>query len=221
VGAPKQHVVVQGECLSSIARSYGFEDYKVLYDLPENAELKERRPNPNALCPGDRVAIPEQIPFEMDGSIGSWHTIKVKREKPHLRVRLRDISGKALENRSYELEFDGNKRTGTTDGDGLVDEVVPPTVTTATVTVKLSDDDPDLVATWKLQVGSLNPVDDVSGAQSRLRNLGLYFGPIDGRRNDEFRSALRVFQKQNDLEVSGSLDDETTQKLTELHDEDA
>jgi hypothetical protein len=215
------HVVVQGECLSSIARSYGFEDWTVLYNLPENAELKQLRPNPNALRPGDRVAIPERIPFQMEGAIGSWHTIRVKREKPHLRVRLRGIDGQPLANRKYVFEFDDTKREGSTDGDGLLDELVPASLNSALVTVEITDDDPPQVAQWKLQVGSLNPADDVTGAQSRLRNLSLYTGPIDGRRSDAFRLALRSFQTQNELEVNGLLDDATAKKLGELHDEDA
>jgi hypothetical protein len=47
------HSVVQGEYLSKIARSYGFADYKTIWDAAENKHLKAQRKNPNILYPGD------------------------------------------------------------------------------------------------------------------------------------------------------------------------
>src|SRR5436305_39757 len=47
------HVVQQGECLSSIAHAYGLPDWKHLHDHAANKELKNNRPNPNILAPGD------------------------------------------------------------------------------------------------------------------------------------------------------------------------
>ena len=54
------------------------------------------------------------------------------------------------------------------------------------------------------------------GAQGRLRNLGYSVGAIDGvlgRRTDE---ALRAFQLDHGLEVTGELDDATRAKLAEF-----
>lgn len=48
------HVVKQGECLIRIAASYGFGDYRIIYDHPENAEFKRKRPNPNPLVAANR-----------------------------------------------------------------------------------------------------------------------------------------------------------------------
>ena len=43
------HTVAQGECLSTIAASYGFRDYRTVYNDPANAEFREKRPNPNVI----------------------------------------------------------------------------------------------------------------------------------------------------------------------------
>ncbi|HMA96785.1 MAG TPA: LysM domain-containing protein [Polyangiaceae bacterium] len=56
------HAVRQGECLVTIARQYGFSDYKAIYDHPANAAFKKARPDPNQIFPGDRLAIPDQVP---------------------------------------------------------------------------------------------------------------------------------------------------------------
>jgi nucleoid-associated protein YgaU len=53
------HTVVQGEYLSKIARSYGFSDYRTIWEHPKNAALKQARQNPNVLFPGDRLFIPD------------------------------------------------------------------------------------------------------------------------------------------------------------------
>lgn len=75
---------------------------------------------------------------------------------------------------------------------------------------------------WDLGIGELNPLHDapdggVSGAQARLRNLGYDRGAIDGRAGPRTTSALRRFQRDHDLDVSGTLDDPTRSALQKAH----
>src|SRR4249920_494288 len=56
------HTVLQGECLSSIAHDFGFGDWHVIYDHPQNASFKTKRPNPNLIYPGDELFIPDLTP---------------------------------------------------------------------------------------------------------------------------------------------------------------
>ena len=52
-------------------------------------------------------------------------------------------------------------------------------------------------------------------AQVLLDRLSFSSGAIDGRRNDNYASALRAFQQQNGLNTGGELDAATWKKLTE------
>ena len=55
---PKPYTVRQGDTLTSIARQFGFANWKDIYYNPANAALRLRRPNPDLLQPGDQVLIP-------------------------------------------------------------------------------------------------------------------------------------------------------------------
>ncbi len=59
---PIVYVVVRGDSLSKIARAHGLSSWRALYDAPENADFRRRRPNPNLIHPGDRVVIPARKP---------------------------------------------------------------------------------------------------------------------------------------------------------------
>ncbi|MGC9973362.1 MAG: LysM domain-containing protein [Bryobacteraceae bacterium] len=54
------HVVKQGDCMSSIADQYGF-FWETLWNHERNAQLKERRKNPNVLMAGDPAVLHLQI----------------------------------------------------------------------------------------------------------------------------------------------------------------
>lgn len=54
---------------------------------------------------------------------------------------------------------------------------------------------------------------DIKKAEEALKAKGLNPGPIDGKMDSETQEALREFQKQNKLAVTGSLDEQTAEKL--------
>src|SRR5882672_4594727 len=95
------HPVQQGECIASIAAKYGFADWHLLWDAqPE--EFRKKRPNPNALAPGDEVVIPERTPKRFTVATNAAHVFKVTLPPTRLRVRLHDDAGKALSGLKYE-----------------------------------------------------------------------------------------------------------------------
>lgn len=51
------HLVLPGECLSSIAEDHGIADWNTLYNAAENAEFRQKRPNPDEIFPGDRIYV--------------------------------------------------------------------------------------------------------------------------------------------------------------------
>lgn len=54
----------------------------------------------------------------------------------------------------------------------------------------------------------------ISAAQEKLKSGGTYRGPVDGRYNGEFRTALKEFQAANGLEKTGKLDEATLGKMS-------
>jgi hypothetical protein len=72
-----------------------------------------------------------------------------------------------------------------------------------------------------LLVGIMNvkaapvPGDDVKGVQQTLRDRGYSPGPIDGVLGSRTRAAIRQYQKDENLPVTGRLDADTARKVEE------
>lgn len=210
----RQHVVRQGECLSRIARRYGFKGYLALWEHPDNAALRARRRDPDVLFPGDVVAIPERGDRVERVATGALHTFELALPVKELRVVVRDACGEPVANAPYALAIGDALREGTTDGDGRLREPVLQGADAAELTLD--------GRALRLRLGHLNPARDapdhgVSGAQARLRNLGYPVGPIDGVAGPRTRRAVALFQRDEDLDASGALDDATTDALLRAH----
>ena len=53
------YTVQDGDHISGIAQQFGFDDYTVVWNRPENADLRALRDDPQLLAPGDSLFIPE------------------------------------------------------------------------------------------------------------------------------------------------------------------
>jgi len=122
---PTTHQVQQGECLVSIAESYGF-FWETLWNLPENKAIREARRDPTVLLPGDVVTIPEKTVKEYVRPTGARHTFRVKNIPAKLNLRLHDEGGEPRANLAYVLTIDGVETRGSTDGEGAVRVPIPP-----------------------------------------------------------------------------------------------
>ena len=60
----------------------------------------------------------------------------------------------------------------------------------------------------------LKPANDVAAAQQRLKDRGYYSGPIDGVIGAATESALRAYQRDRGLKLTGRLDSPTVRSLT-------
>jgi N-acetylmuramoyl-L-alanine amidase len=205
------HTVTQGDCLSSIAQRYGFLDYLTIWNRPENADLKRRRPDPNILLPGDRLFVPDKIQKEELGATGKSHRFVVKRQTVVIELVLR-LEGDPLANKSYVLTIGERKTVGTTDALGVLREAIEPGDKTGVLRL----DDP--VVEWDLQIGHLDPATEISGVQARLNNLGHVCGQVDGVVGARTRAALRQFQSRHGLRPTGAVDGLTSTALRNAHD---
>jgi N-acetylmuramoyl-L-alanine amidase len=86
---------------------------------------------------------------------------------------------------------------------------IPPTARSGTLILRPAGQEREI----PLAIGEIDPADTVSGAQGRLRDLGYNVGPIDGDLGPQTRTALKTFQKDHSLEVSGALDGATSDAL--------
>src|ERR1022692_4713015 len=222
----RDHVVRQGECMSSIAYLYGF-SWKVLWDAAENRELKKSRQDPNVLFPGDVVKIPDKqtkyyagvgragiIPEKQTKyyacATDARHLFKLNGFKAVLRIRvMKDDQPRANEN--YLLEIDGTLMGGQTDAAGWLEKKIPPNAVRGKLTLSNG------LENYDLQLGKLDPVHEVSSIEGRLMNLGYYGGPISGFMNPDLQAALRAFQAGKGLQQLGEADDATKAALQQEH----
>ena len=208
-----KHIVVDGDCINSIAATYGFADSQAILNDAGNAFLKKNRADGHQLHPGDEVTIPEQPPTVYSLSTGKRHTFVLKRPKRLLRIALRDGEGQPLTG-DYTLVAGSVERRGTLDGDGTLEEELPANLTQAKVTIDGVE--------YAVLIGHLNPLDGtgddgLTGAQARLSNLGFAPGSVDGNLGPKTRQALRAFQEAQGLEITGTLDSATREKLKNEH----
>jgi N-acetylmuramoyl-L-alanine amidase len=204
------HRVAQGERASSIAQMYGFGDARTIYDHPDNEALRQKRPDPEVLLEGDRIFIPERAPKEQECAAGKVHRFTVKRPKSVVKVVIKERDGEPIADADYVLLVGDEEREGKTAG-GLVEQPVPADATSALLLI------PSLKLAMRLDLGHLDPHDEATGAQQRLRNLRHYAGKVDGDIGPKTQAALRAFQKANGLEETGALDDATRDALKAQH----
>ncbi|MBC7926011.1 MAG: peptidoglycan-binding protein [Bryobacteraceae bacterium] len=213
------HVISQGECLASIAHKYGFLNYRTIYDHADNTEFRRKRPNPNVVFPGDVVVIPARTVRDEQCQTDSRHTFRLGKFDVRLRLVLRDRNGQPYKSKRFELSAGGATLNGMTDSKGLVEAPVPANAESAHLTIWLSDEGDNSAPTeLDVQLGHLDPIDEIQGIQGRLNNLGFFCGPCDGIAGPRTRQALRLFQEHFGLKATGEQDDETRAKLAGTHD---
>jgi N-acetylmuramoyl-L-alanine amidase len=203
------HTVRQGDHLPRIAAQYGFSDHKLIFDHPNNQLLKDKKRDPNLLCPGDRVYIPGKDDKQVEVATGKKHRFRVKLTKLSLRVVVHDENDKPFASKPYKLTIDGKEQQGTTNGDGLVEVPVPVDAKEGMLEIEGHE--------IPIRIGHLDPLEEITGVQSRLANIGYDLGDEHGEVGPKTREALERFQKAVGLSVTGDLDDATRSKLGEKH----
>ena len=194
---PINYQVKQGDCISSIAFEHGFFG-DTIWNHPNNKDLKTKRQDPNILMPDDIVHVPDKRLKEVSESTNQVHKFKCKNTPEKFKIQLL-IEGEPRADEEYELEIEDLKFSGKTDGQGRIQQSIPPNAKKGKLLLSKGTE------VYQLQLGNLNPSDEITGAQGRLWNLGLYFGPIDGKMSDEFEEAIQEYQFTKNIEPDGKL----------------
>ena len=208
------YTVASGDCLSSIADKFGF-FWKTLWEAPENADLKAKRKNPNVLYTGDQVFIPDLKLKTEQRATEQRHRFRLKGVPAKLKLRLMRL-GKPRANIRYTLAVDGKLFDGTTDSEGRISQRIPPGATRGRLVLT----EGTMVEEKILNLGGIDPVEELSGVQGRLRNLGYNCpagGSEDGQVDEETQKAIKEFQSDEGLPATGECDDATRQKLKAIH----
>ncbi|MEQ9075630.1 MAG: peptidoglycan-binding domain-containing protein [Sandaracinaceae bacterium] len=198
------------DSITSIAARHGL-FAPTIWDHPKNDALRQQRDDPTALMEGDEVFVPDRQEKVERCAIDQTHRFRRKGIPARFELCL-EIDDEVLSDTDYELRVGTTTRTGTTDGEGWLEEPIPATARRGSLYV------PALDLTVSLSFGRLDPVDTPSGMAQRLQNLGY---DLPGRSPEAIAAGLRAFQQAEALDVTGELDDRTRAALLEAHGEEA
>jgi len=210
--------IVEGDCLSSLAFKNKLKSWRTIYDHPNNADFRRLRPDPNLVQPGDIVFIPARETRIESGSTEQRHTFRRPTDPVYLTVKLLDHEFNAMQGQGCEVRIDVQLHECQTDASGKMGPLrISPAEQVARLTL-LDDETAEPLATYDLQLGHLDPIDEISGVQGRLRNLGIDCGPVDGIDGPLTRAGVKEFQRAFGLAVDGIAGPITKGRLEEVHD---
>lgn len=202
-----ERVVREGECISSIAFDTGHH-WETIWDDAGNAELRENRSSPNTLLQQDLVHVPDLRRKEDTGATEMRHRFRRLGMPEKFRLRLCTFNDPRA-NLSYTLIIDGVHYDGVTDGDGRIEQFIPPDARRGKLII--SEDEQ-----YDFQLGALDPVTEEAGMKARLVNLN-YLESEDVDDEEEYRAALQEFQRKQELPATGEADEATQQKMMTVH----
>jgi hypothetical protein len=211
------HTVQQGECLSSIAYHYGFGDWHVIYDHPQNAAFKAKRPNPNLIYPDDELFIPDVTPRADSCPTDMNHSFRLSVQPTYVNLRIQDLADKPVSGAKYILTLDKLKIQGTTDNDGWIKHKIYPVSQYGTLQVWPNPADQETFFLWDIRLGHLDPLETTTGVKARLNNLGYDCGEVNNVEDDAYDQAVRQFQQDHSLVVDGIVGPKTRHMLKHEH----
>lgn len=235
----EDHLITQGEDVLSVTHFRGLL-WKSVWEDAKNADLRTAREDPNILMPGDVLHVPDLEEKTESGATEKKHrfktpTVKVKvdlrlirplreegermeqeatdpweyREVPPGKMKVEPMAGVP-----FVILADGVEvAKGQTDGDGRIQEKVPTASSAGTLILHQGT---DTEQRYDLRWRHMDPLKEVSGVCKRLFNLGLPCPP-ETTVTPAVAGALRIFQQQNNVPVTGQADEATRAKLKEKH----
>lgn len=118
-------------------------------------------------------------------------------KRGYLKLQPRRPSGESFAGMRYEIEVLGTKQEGTIEESGTILKAVPRRARKALLRL-WDDDEPELKEPHEFEVilaTKFPPLEEVSGVQRRLVNLGFDVGDEDGEVGPKTRAAVRAFEE--------------------------
>lgn len=212
----RKYNIRQGDTILKIAQKYRL-PWEKIWDDPQNKELRDsREDDPDLLMPGDVIVIPEIETKKVDCATEKKHRFKAKVPKREFYLELIDSEGELLGDHTYKLKIEHQIFEG--DCSEPIDIDLPRSATSGELII--FTEDKIEIDKINLQFDHIDPfveVDEsVSSIQARLNNLGYFSGAVDGKLGELTEQAVRRFQINNDMEVTGKCQD-IIEKLKELY----
>jgi len=203
------HIVRQGDSIISLSKRYGIPADKIL-NHPDNRFLLPRKRNASILFPGDRITIPDKEMKEVNGETEQRHRFRCSTRTTWLKLKIFK-EGEPRANEPYHLIVEGKDFRGNLDSEGRLEVKIPADARQAIL--RLSEEEEEI----SIRIGNLDPIDEVSGIQERLNNLGFYCGPENNFIGPSTEVAIALFQAEHGLEQTGQIDEPTKRKIEEIH----
>jgi len=213
----QQHTVAQGETLLRIAKQYGYQTSKALYNHPSNAEFKALRPDPNLIYPGDKITIPPKKEKFIPLRTNSINSFVVQNEKEYFRLQVSYDDGDDVAGKRVVLNIGSQTIDTVLQSDGLIEvELDNNDALTGTVDLYLNEGETTPTKSFAVQIGNLDPIETLSGVQGRCNMLGFDCGTVDGVMGKKTRIGVKEFQYEHDLDIDGIPGPKTKAKLQQV-----
>lgn len=206
------YAVKQGDCISSIAARAGLL-WQTVWEHPQNAELRERRKDPNMLFHGDILAVPKKRVKHVSRPTEAEHAFVKLVTPAKLKLRLRH-EGAPRAAAPYFCSTDGKLRNGKTDADGYLMLFIPPNAATGKLFVQ--NENGEIEDEYVLRLGHLDPLSEIEGVQKRLRNLA-FDCAVTGELDEQTKAAVAAFRAQHQMSAGEEIDENFTAKLKLTH----
>jgi N-acetylmuramoyl-L-alanine amidase len=208
---PKKIKIAQGDSVIKLSDRHGF-FADTIWEDNANLSLKENRKDMNSLQPGDVLVIPDKRVKSIEVESDSRHRFRRCGIPAKFQLQLLK-NGEPRASEDYRFIIDGKILHGKTDSTGSLEEYISASSEEGVLYIG------PMNTRIHVKFGHMDPIEEMSGVQKRLRNLGFSPGCCDGKHDDRTRSAIMVFQKQFGLSETGEIDESTRAKLAAVHDE--
>ncbi len=180
---PKKHAIRRGESLLQLAYDAGFASWTDVWNDAANAELRERRADPQVLLPGDELTIPERREGDESCPVQKVHRFRLARPRAWLNLKMVGGDGEPIANARHTVTLERTHAEGTTDDAGMISVEIDPDEHHGTLRLWFDPDQPPFEA--PLFVGDLDPATAPTGLRGRATNLGLGWRDADALHDNE------------------------------------